>query len=356
MTDILVIGGGIAGVSAAAALARGASVTLLEAEESLGYHATGRSAAAFLMNYGNAVVRALNEASAGGLRARGVLSPRGMYLVGKAGEEDRFADQAADFGLEALTLEAARARVPILNPATVTRVAGREDVFDVDTDLLMQGFLREARAHGAAVETRARVDAIARAGGRWLVRAGDRTWQADLLVNAAGAWADQVAAMAGVAPLGIRGFRRSMARLPAPGGLDVSGWPFMDGVDDRWYAKPDAGALLVSPGDEDPMEPHDAWADDMVLAEGLARYEEAMTEPVTRLLANWAGLRSFAPDRALVLGPDAGQPAFLWCAGQGGYGFQTAVAASDLLADLALGRPPALDAATVAALSPGRFA
>ena len=176
-----------------------------------------------------------------------------------------------------------------------------------------------------------------------------------MIVNAAGAWADQIAALAGIAPLGLQPLRRSMARIPAPGGHDVSSWPTLLGVGETWYSKPDAGALIVSPAEEDPAEPHDAWADDMVLAEGLARYEEMVSEPVTRLISNWAGLRTFAPDRVLVIGRDRSHPGFFWLAGQGGYGFQTSAAASQLAAELICGQPPELDAATVAALSPARF-
>jgi glycine/D-amino acid oxidase-like deaminating enzyme len=146
-----------------------------------------------------------------------------------------------------------------------------------------------------------------------------------------------------------------MARIPAPGGHDVSRWPMMFGPGEDWYAKPDAGALIVSPAEEDLMEPHDAWADDMVLAEGLARYEEVVTEPVTRLISSWAGLRTFSPDRVLVIGRDPREPSFFWLAGQGGYGFQTCPAASRLAADLIGGRTPELDADLVAALSPARF-
>ena len=146
-----------------------------------------------------------------------------------------------------------------------------------------------------------------------------------------------------------------MARLPAPGGHDVSAWPMFFGVGESWYAKPDAGALLVSPADEDPVEPHDAWADDMVLAEGVARYEEMVTTPVERLLTSWAGLRSFAPDRALVLGPDPAEPDFIWCAAQGGYGFQTAPAASQLVADLTLGRSSEFSSEVLSQLTPERL-
>src|SRR5690606_30261562 len=189
----------------------------------------------------------------------------------------------------------------------------------------------------------------------WRVRWPGGEAEAPLLVNAAGAWVDNVARMAGVRPLGFQPNRRSMARIPAPGGLDVSSWPMIFGPGETWYAKPDAGALIVSPAEEDPAEPHDAWADDMVLAEGLARYEAMVTAPVTRPLASWAGLRTFAPDRVLVIGPDPDVPSFFWVAGQGGYGFQTSAAASALVGDLVAGRSPALDAATVAALSPARF-
>ena len=179
--------------------------------------------------------------------------------------------------------------------------------------------------------------------------------RADVIVNAGGAWADQLAVMAGIAPVGLRALRRSMARMPAPGGSDTRDWPMLTGPGETWYAKPDAGAWIVSPAEEDPVEPMDAWADDMVLAEGLARYEAYVTEPVTRVETNWAGLRTFAPDRALVIGPAPDVEGFFWMAGQGGYGFQTAPAAGGLLADLVLGRTSTLSQDVVQALSPSRF-
>jgi glycine/D-amino acid oxidase-like deaminating enzyme len=187
------------------------------------------------------------------------------------------------------------------------------------------------------------------------VTAGGTEHEGRILVDAAGAWADRIAAMAGIAPLGLTPLRRSMARIPAPGGRDVSAWPMIFGAGESWYAKPDAGKLIVSPAEEDPAEPHDAWADDMVLAEGLARYEARVTEPVTRVETSWAGLRTFAPDRCLVLGPDPLDPAFVWCAGQGGYGFQTSPAASALVAALVAGTAPDLPPEVVAALAPDRF-
>ncbi len=357
MSDIIIIGGGVAGVSAAACLAPHAQVTLLESEKSLAYHASGRSAAMFIRDYGNASVKALNAASADHHHNAdgGVLSRRGMLLVARADQRDAFRADAADLGLGEITLNEAASLWPILNPDTVGHAAYRPDAHDLDTDLLIQNYARRARAGGATFVTGAPVTAIARGGARWQVTAGGQEYSADIIVNAAGAWADDIARMAGVAPIGITPYRRSMARIAAPGGLDTSQWPFVDGVGESWYAKPDAGALIVSPSEEDPVDPHDAWADDMVLAEGLARYEEMVTHPVTRMLANWAGLRSFAPDRTLVIGPDAHTPGFHWLAGQGGYGFQTAPAASQLAADLITGAAPALDTATIAALSPERF-
>lgn len=356
--DFLIIGGGIAGVSAAARLSHLGRVLLLEAEDHLAHHASGRSAALFEPRYGLAPVVALSYASEDHLVSAdgGVLSPRGMMMVAGPDQRALFDREQAHFHLDEISAAEARAIVPILNPDTVGFAGVSDDARDIDTDLLIQNFLREARANGAEVLTRARVGHILRHTTGWTAGTAQGDFTGRILVNAAGAWVDRIAAMAGIAPLGFTPYRRSMARIPAPGGHDLSCWPTIFGAGEAWYCKPDAGALIVSPAEEHAMEPHDAWADDMVLAEGLARYEERVTEPVTRLLASWAGLRTFAPDRVLVIGPAPSDPAFFWLGGQGGYGFQTSAAASQLAADLVAGRPPALDAATVAALSPARFA
>lgn len=354
--DFLIIGGGIAGISAAARLSELGTVILLEAEDVLAHHASSRSAALYEPRYGAPAVVGLSMASEAHFRELpGVLSPRGLLLVGKADRAEAFEHDLREMDFDRISVEEARAIVPILNPETVAMAGYAAHAEDVDTDLLVQGFAREAKGRGARVLTKARVTAIARAGAGWRVSSAAGEVTGRMIVNAAGAWADQVAALAGVRPLGFTPYRRSMARIPAPGGHDVSRWPMMFGPGEDWYAKPDAGALIVSPAEEDPMEPHDAWADDMVLAEGLARYEEMVTEPVTRLLASWAGLRTFAPDRVLVIGPDAREPSFFWLAGQGGYGFQTCPAASRLAADLIGGRAPEIGADLVAALSPARF-
>ena len=354
--DFLIIGGGIAGISAAARLSAHGKVVLLEAENQLAYHASGRSAAMYEPHYGAPPVVELSLASGDYFRSqKDVLSPRGILTLAKADEMDQLALDAEDMMATRISVDEACALVPILNPAVVAGAALAHHAWDIDTDLLIQGFARIARGNGAEIVTKARVTAIAKVAGGWRVTSTAGEFSGGTLVNATGAWVDAVAAMAGVRPMGFQPMRRSMARIPAPGGHDVSRWPMMFGAGETWYAKPDAGALIVSPAEEHLMEPHDAFADDMVLAEGLARYEEMVTEPVTRLLSNWAGLRTFAPDRVLVIGRDVREPDFVWLAGQGGYGFQSAPAASQLACDLIMGRETELAADLVAALSPARF-
>lgn len=355
MIDFLIIGGGIAGVSAAARLSELGSVTLLEGEDGLAYHTSGRSAAMFEQNYGKPSTIDLNKASRGFHEDAGILSPRGLMLVGNADTAGKFAADQKQMQLDMISISEAKGMVPILNETTVDRAAYHNSAWDMDTDKLIQTFVRMARRNGATVSTKLHVKSVAKTDNGWSVQAGDQVFEASNLVNAAGAWVDEIATMAGINPLGFTPLRRSMARIPAPGGHDVSNWPMMFGPGEEWYAKADAGALIVSPAEEDPTTPHDAFADDMVLAEGLARYEANVTEPVTRLLSSWAGLRTFSRDRTLVLGPDVGEPSFIWCAGQGGYGMQSSPAASQLLADLVSGTASELPTDTIAALSPKRF-
>ena len=355
MTDILVIGGGIAGTSVAARLAPHGRVTLLEAEEGLAYHASGRSAALFEENYGLPAVKALNAASAQYHCDGGYLSPRGFMIVAGAAEAALFEADLQALKAEEITVPEAVAHVPILRDDVIVRAAYHPDAQDIDTDRLVQDFAKTVRQHGGEVITGARVQAIVRDAQGWRVETQTGHYSADTLVNASGAWADQIATLAGIAPIGFTPLRRSMARIPAPGGHDLSGWPMFFGAGETWYAKPDAGKLLVSPAEETLVTPHDAWADDMTLAEGIARYQDHVTEEVTRVETSWAGLRTFAPDRVLVLGRDPKVPDFVWCAGQGGYGMQSAPAASQLCADLVLGRTPEIEAHIVHSLTPDRF-
>ena len=355
MIDFLIIGGGVAGVSAAARLSALGSVILLEGEDALAYHTSGRSAAMFEQNYGKPSTVALNKASHAFHDEIGVLSPRGLMLIGSADTADDFGEDARQMQLDPISMREAKEMIPILDDTVVDRAAYHAAAWDIDTDKLIQTFARMARENSATIMTKAKADSIKRVNNSWFVSVGPTTFEARNLVNAAGAWVDQIAEAAGIAPLGFTALRRSMARIPAPGGHDVSTWPMMFGPGEDWYAKADAGALIVSPAEEDPTTPHDAYADDMVLAEGLARYEANVTEPVTRLLSSWAGLRTFSPDRTLVLGPDPKEPSFIWCAGQGGYGMQSAPAASQLLADLVSGAASDLPTEAVAALTAQRF-
>ncbi|MCL4126324.1 UNVERIFIED_CONTAM: hypothetical protein GTU68_011006 [Idotea baltica] len=257
-------------------------------------------------------------------------------------------------GIHEITPSEASDLVPVLDPAKVALAGYHAEAFDIDTDRLMQDHIRTIRENGGQVITDAVVTEIRQDAHGWHLRAGGE-YSARTIVNAAGAWADLIAGIAGVTPLGIIPHRRSMARIAAPGGHDTTKWPMFLGTGEQWYAKPDAGALLVSPAEEVATYPHDAFADDMTLAEGLERYQQVVIEEVTKPLATWAGLRSFAPDRTLVLGRDPHVPEFVWCAGQGGYGFQTSPAASALLADLVCGRAPNLAPEAVTALSPDRL-
>jgi len=355
MTNILIIGGGIAGISVGARLAAHASITVLEAESALAYHASGRSMALYEANYGMDSTIALARASGDFFHTEtDYLSDRGLMVVGKDGEDQALDADAVRMNLERISVADAISKVPVLNPETVKSAAFHADAWDIDTDRLIQDHAKTIRANGGRIAFNATVATINH-DGRWIVSTGTETYEADVLVNAAGAWVDEIATLAGVDPIGFVPCRRSVARIPAPGGFDTRTWPMFFGINESWYAKPDAGSLCVSPAEEHPTTPHDAWADDMILAEGIAQYQDVVTEVVTQVQSNWAGLRTFSPDRHLVIGHAPQNPAYFWMAGQGGYGFLTSPASSQLAADLILGRKPDLDAQIVQQLSPKRF-
>lgn len=363
-TDIAIIGAGIAGAGVAAELAGDFDVVLLEQESRPGYHSTGRSAALFFQNYGNDVIRALSRASRPlftnadpVLFPNPLLSERGALMI--ADKDSLPALQsalAASEGLRELSLDEACAIVPLLRRERLVAAAYEGDAQDIDVAALHQGFLRKAKAGGARLLTdSALAGARPRAGG-WSIETTTATVHACIIVNAAGAWADRVAEACGLSPIGIQPMRRSIAVLPQPAGIDLSRWPLIDDAAERWYAKPDAGKLYVSPADEDAVEPHDAFVDDMVLAEGLDRFQQAIDFPLTRVETSWAGLRSFAPDRTPVAGFDPIAGNFFWLAGQGGYGIQTAPALSRVAGQL-IRRTAVADELQpiVPKLSPGRF-
>ncbi|MBU2485649.1 MAG: FAD-binding oxidoreductase, partial [Alphaproteobacteria bacterium] len=259
-------------------------------------------------------------------------------------------------GLERLSPAQALELVPILRPDAIAAAAIEWDAQDIDVDRMLQGFARMLRSLGGSIVNAAPVQSIIRRDGLWTVVTPAGEFSAPVLINAAGGWADAVARMAGVRTLGLAPLRRSAVLIPAPDGHDINRWPLFANAGDQWYAKPEAGKLMISPADEDPVEPHDVWADDMVIAEGLHRYEQAVTTPVTRVEHSWAGMRTFAPDRTPVVGFAPDTEGFFWLAGQGGYGMQTAPALSQLAADLCLGRLSPLSQSVIEALSPGRAA
>lgn len=363
--DIVIVGGGIAGAGAGAMLADHRRCLLLEAEDQPGYHSTGRSAATFILNYGNAPVRALNRASEdylqnppGDVAEGSLLSPRGHLALADDRSLDALNALMNDCpGLENIRPEEAMAKVPILKREGISAGAYEASARDIDVNSLHQGWLRRYKRAGGEVRIRSRVTQMRRAHDVWILTAGDDEIRASKVINAAGAWADEVARLAGLPPIGLTPMRRSIAVLPAPEGHDVMAWPLVSDVAETWYMKPDAGQLFVSPADEDPVEPHDVFADDTVLAEGLHRFEQATSLEVTRVLRTWAGLRTFAPDRTPVNGFDPAAEGFFWLAGQGGYGIQTAPAMSRLAAALILGQPTGeiVSNETVTALSPARF-
>lgn len=360
--EVIVIGGGIAGVSAAAQLAKHMSVILLEAEKQFGYHSTGRSAAIFIRNYGNATLRQLNAASASFFETpdeigeTSLLTPRGEMLVAAEDELEHLAEYASGAtGLELLSPQQAVDLVPILRQDKINAAAIEWDAQDIDVDRMLAGFLRLFKMRGGRTESGSRVTSILQKGGTWSVETESGSYKAPIVVNAAGAWASHVGAMAEAADIDLTPMRRSAAILPAPEGFNPASWPLFASASERWYAKPTGGKLMVSPADEDPVDAHDAWVDDMVLAEGLHRYEQMVTVPVTRVENAWAGLRTFAADRTPVVGFDPVAPGFFWLAGQGGYGVQTAPALAQLTETLCTNDTNPFSAETMAALSPSRF-
>ena len=347
--DCVVIGGGIAGASVAASLAPEMEVIILEAEAQAGYHSTGRSAALYSALYGNACVRALTRASRpffdappAGFSPYPLLRPRDCLFLVSPGQEPLAEAFAASPGVQghtqALDAAATLARVPILDPRQVSGSLLDAGSADIDVDGLHQGFLRSARAAGAQLLLDAPLRALEREGANWRVHTDAACLRTPLVINAAGAWADAVAALAGIAPVPLQPLRRTAALVDVPGGLDASAWPAVITIDESHYFKPDAGLLLISPADETPSPPCDAQPEELDVAIAVDRFETLTGQRVSHVRHRWAGLRVFSPDRTPVVGHDPVASGFFWCAGQGGYGIQTAPALGRCAADLALGR------------------
>ena len=369
--DIVVVGGGIAGASTAAFAAEsGARVLLLEREPVLSWHTTGRSAALYLANYGPAQIRRLTLASRSflasppdGFTDVPLLSARGMIWVGGAGDgaalrELERAGRALDPDVCALTGDEVLRMCPVLRRDHAEWGVCEPGAADIDVAALHAGFVRRLRACGGATVTAAAVASVQRRGSGWTVATHTGPVHCGILVNAAGAWGDEVAMIAGVRPLGLRPLRRTAATVALPAGLNARAWPAVIHAGNAWYFKPEGDGLLVSPSDETPSAPMDARPQDLDVALALERVAAATTLPLRSARAAWAGLRTFAPDGELVVGADGDAPGFVWCVGQGGYGIQSSPAVGRLTADLATGADTAWATGSgvdIAALGPDRL-
>lgn len=368
--DIAVIGGGMAGAAVAANLAPHARVLVLERESHPGYHATGRSAALFSEIYGNASIRALTRASReflytppAGFTDSSLVSPRGALYVASSTQRDAL-DEFASLpdvaaGTRLVGATEAQALSPALRTGYVAAALYEPDAQDLDVHALHVGYLRLLRQRGGRLVNQAGVTALQRQGDTWTITTDAGIFHAHTLVNAAGAWVDEIARLAGATPIGIRPLRRTAFMVDAPPGGDSDHWPLTIDIDEAFYFKPDAGRLLLSPADETPSVPCDALPDDLDIAIAVDRIEQATTLSITHVQQKWAGLRSFVDDRCPVIGYDPAVEGFFWIAALGGYGIQTAPAVGRVAAKLVLREPAPADVLALgldlAAISPERL-
>ncbi len=370
--DFIIVGAGIAGASVAYELAERSRVLLLEREDQPGYHTTGRSVATYIQTYGNEVIRPLTIASKpfldappAGFAERPLLTPRGCLFVGRPGREevlDRTFEEARGRveGLRRLDGAEARALVPVLRPDETGGGFLEPGAMDVDVNALHQGFLSGAKARGARLVTDAEVLGLERGAADWRVESRAGAFAAPVVIDAAGAWCDELAGLAGAAPVGLVPKRRTVIAFAAPAGHDIAAWPIVGDIDEGWYFKPDAGRILASPADATPSPPCDVQPEELDVAITVDRIQTATDLEIPRIDSRWAGLRSFVDDGVPVVGFDPRVEGFFWLAGQGGYGIQTAHAMGRAAAALAAGAPLPADlvdaGVTAEALSPARFA
>lgn len=361
--DVAVVGAGIAGAGIAAELAPHARVILIEAEDVPGYHATGRSAAFWHETLGGPHVLPLTKASHAALEAGGFLTARASLEVAEHGavsKLDALEAQFAGSGVRLTRLDHAGIRqwVPRVRPVLVAGLV-EHDGADIDVAALHAAALGGFRRAGGTIATAMRIDRITRQGaGAWTLGAGNQTISADILVNAAGAWADGVAAMAGAPPLGIAPKRRTIAQVRVATDDVPPNLPLVLDIAGSYYFRPDGpNRLWLSPHDETPAAPGDAAPEELDVALAIDRFETVTDWTVVAVERKWAGLRSFAPDRLPVYGFDRAIPGFFWCAGQGGFGIQTAPAASAMAAALLLGHAltPELAGVDPERYAPARF-
>ncbi len=368
--DFVVVGAGMAGSSAAYELAAEGSVLLLEREDQPGYHTTGRSAALYAETYGNETVRALTTGGKpfyldppAGFSEHPLLRPRGVVFIGRADQQaalDRLLQEVSGLrsNIGRLSPAALDELVPVMHPGYVAGAVLDPDAMDIDVHSLHHGYLRGLKARGGRLATGAEVQALSRRDGAWRIETRAGIFAGRVVVDAAGAWADEIAALAGARRLGLVPKRRTAILFQPPSGTDVDRWPTVIDADEQFYFRPDAGKIMASPADETPMPPCDVQPDDLDIAILVDRLEKAVDLPIRRIDHRWAGLRSFVPDKTPVVGFDPLVENFFWLAGQGGYGIQTAPGIARLVAALACRRPVPADLADLgvreAALAAGR--
>jgi D-arginine dehydrogenase len=368
--NFIVIGAGMAGASAAANLAPYGSTVVIERESQPGYHATGRSAALCTACYGGPDIRALTVVSQpfyrsppAGFADVPLVRPRGAVVIARAdqiAELDRHERESRVFVKNLRRLDAAEVArlVPSLRPGYAVAGVLEPDAADIDVAALLQGYLRIVRRCSGEIAHGVTIRSIHRTGGRWEIDAGGEQFAAPTLIDAAGAWSDELAQLAGVAPLGLVPRRRTAVTFDVAEPREIEAWPMVIDAEEAFYFKPDAGRILASPGDETPSPPCDAQPEDYDVALVMDRIGRATLFAPSRLAAKWAGLRTFAPDRMIVAGYDPKVAGFFWLAGHGGYGIQTAPAMGRVVAALVRGEPIPSDlgeaGVTAAALSPDR--
>ncbi len=339
---LVIVGGGIAGLSCAARASADFDVTVLEAEMQPGYHSSGRSAAVYIEAFMNEVVHALSLESTKHFLAHGAKPVGDVTVADEAhsAELDAFYRTWHELcpDLKELDRDEVLERVPILRPEKVHRAMEDPNALSLDTHRLMEGYRRELGEGGGRILNNAPVRRLERSSGGWAIHYGsDGEVTADIVVDAAGAWGDELAALAGVRPLGLQPMRRTALLLDLE--RDVSMWPLVHRVEGGLYFKPEAGLLMVSLADENPSAPCDAQPDELDIAMMVDRFQELTTVEVRRLNRTWAGLRTFLPDRLPAVGYDPEVDDFFWLVGQGGSGIQTAPALGRVAADLLAGRP-----------------
>jgi len=368
--DVVVIGAGMAGASLAAHLSADLKVALVEREDQPGRHSTGRSAALYSETYGVKAVRAVSSASRAffenppeGFTDTPLISPRGALHVAREDQIEALQAfyAAPDVAAVSQWLDEAEARrlCPIFREDQLVAGVYEPGVQDLDVNALHQGYLRMFRRNGGELILDAELVALSRSGDGWNLRTPVGEFSAAIVVNAAGAWADTVAVLAGVKPIGLEPRRRTALLVEPPSGVDAGAWPAAMDVGEQFYFKPDAGLLLLSPADETPCAPCDVQPEELDVAIAIDRVQQATHLDVRRIRSRWAGLRTFAPDRTPVAGYDRDMPGFFWLAGQGGYGIQTAPALSRLAAALVRRDSPPTDivaaGVNIADFSPTRF-